>query len=168
MPATQRVHPQEWAELQAASPYGSAPLRDLLSSLLLLFFLWARPPAVPEVEAIAQLTDDGLAKGVHNSLQTDGRGSTSTKADGALRLIINRCCITRPAKRTQSSCDSVSMITNRKACTENWINVRRNVSEASDSQDGRGGSNSFDLPMFRFFDFPGLGHGVIFVVGFLS
>src|SRR5215469_4627474 len=97
-----------------------------------------------------------------------GQGSTSTKAaHGAPRLIINRC-ITRPAKRIQSSCDSVSMITNRKACTENWIHVCRNVSEADDSQDGRGGSNSFDLPMFQFFDFPGLGHGVIFVVGFLS
>jgi len=71
MPATQRVHPQKWAELQEASPCGSAPLRDLLSSLLLLFF-GGRALPVPEVEAIAQLTDDGLAKGVHNSLQADG------------------------------------------------------------------------------------------------
>ena len=51
--------------------------------------------------------------------------------------------------------------------TENWIHVRRNVTEASGSQDGRGGSN-FDLPMFQFSDFPGLGHVFIFVVGFLS
>ena len=71
MPATQRVQAQGWAELQAASPCGSAPLRDLLSSLLLSFFVGA-PPAVPEVEAIGRLTDDSLAKGVHNSLQTDG------------------------------------------------------------------------------------------------
>jgi serine/threonine protein kinase len=35
-------------------------------------FWWTRPPAVPVVEAITQLTDDGNAKGVHNSLQTDG------------------------------------------------------------------------------------------------
>jgi hypothetical protein len=52
--------------------------------------------------------------------------------------------------------------------TENWIHVLRNVFEASDSEDGRGGSNSFDLPMFRLLDSPGLGHVVIFVVGFLS
>ena len=37
-----------------------------------LLFWWTRPPAVPVVEAITQLTDDGNAKGVHNSLQTDG------------------------------------------------------------------------------------------------
>jgi len=37
-----------------------------------LVFWWTRPPVVPVVEAITQLTDDGLAKGVHNSLQTDG------------------------------------------------------------------------------------------------
>jgi serine/threonine protein kinase/Tol biopolymer transport system component len=35
-------------------------------------FWWTRPPAVPVVVAITQLTDDGNAKGVHNSLQTDG------------------------------------------------------------------------------------------------
>jgi DNA-binding winged helix-turn-helix (wHTH) protein/Tol biopolymer transport system component len=37
-----------------------------------LVFWWARPPAVPVVEAITQLTEDGRAKGVHESLQTDG------------------------------------------------------------------------------------------------
>jgi serine/threonine protein kinase/Tol biopolymer transport system component len=37
-----------------------------------LLFWWTRPPALPVVEAITQLTDDGNAKGVHNSLQTDG------------------------------------------------------------------------------------------------
>jgi Tol biopolymer transport system component len=37
-----------------------------------LVFWWTRPPAVPAIEAITQLTDDGLPKGVHNSLQTDG------------------------------------------------------------------------------------------------
>jgi len=163
MPATQRVHAQEWAELQAASPCGSAPLRDLLSSLLLLFFC-GRAGGRSDSPTHGVMA---LRRASTTACRPTGRGSTSTKANRALRLIINRC-ITRPAKRTQSSCDSVSMITNRKACTENWIHVRGNVSEASDSQDGRGGSNSFDLPMFRFFDFPGLGHVVIFVVGFLS
>ena len=35
-------------------------------------FWWTRPPGAPVVEAINQITDDGNAKGVHNSLQTDG------------------------------------------------------------------------------------------------
>jgi serine/threonine protein kinase len=35
-------------------------------------FWWTRPPGIPVVEAINQLTDDGKAKGVHESLQTDG------------------------------------------------------------------------------------------------
>jgi serine/threonine protein kinase len=38
----------------------------------LVFWWMRRPPAAPAVEAITQLTDDGLPKGVHNSLQTDG------------------------------------------------------------------------------------------------
>ena len=33
---------------------------------------WTRPPAAPVVDAITQITDDGKAKGVFNSLQTDG------------------------------------------------------------------------------------------------
>jgi serine/threonine protein kinase/Tol biopolymer transport system component len=37
-----------------------------------LLYWWTRPPGVPVVEAITQITDDGIGKGVHNSLQTDG------------------------------------------------------------------------------------------------
>ena len=44
-----------------------------LVALVAAFLSWfARPPAVPVVEEITQLTDDGNPKGVHNSLQTDG------------------------------------------------------------------------------------------------
>src|SRR6516162_6204332 len=111
MPATQRVHAQEWAELQAASPCGSAPLRDLLSSLLLLFFC-GRAGGRSDSPTHGVMA---LRRASTTACRPTGRGSTSTKANRALRLIINRC-ITRPAKRTQSSCDSVSMITNRKAC----------------------------------------------------
>ncbi len=50
-----------------------APLAALLILALGLIAYWmTRPEAVPTVEAITQITDDGQPKGVFNSLQTDG------------------------------------------------------------------------------------------------
>jgi eukaryotic-like serine/threonine-protein kinase len=49
-----------------------AALVGLVVLAAAFLFWWTRPLAVPVVEAITQLTDDGNAKGVHNSLQTDG------------------------------------------------------------------------------------------------
>jgi serine/threonine protein kinase len=67
-----------------------AAVTGLVALAAALLFWWTGPPAVPVVEAITQLTDDGNAKGVHNSLQTD-QGFTSTKAGGAvLRLSRSR------------------------------------------------------------------------------
>jgi len=37
-----------------------------------LVFLWRQPPAVPVVEAVTQLTDDGEAKWIYDNLLTDG------------------------------------------------------------------------------------------------
>jgi serine/threonine protein kinase len=53
-------------------PIGLAVVVGLVVMAVALLFWWTRPPALPVVEAITQLTDDGNAKGVHNSLQTDG------------------------------------------------------------------------------------------------
>src|ERR1035438_6367261 len=48
----------------------------LLAALIALggavAYWWTRPSGIPVVEAITQITDDGKAKGVHNSIQTDG------------------------------------------------------------------------------------------------
>ena len=49
-----------------------AAVAGLVVLVAALLFWRTRPPAAPIVEAITQLTDDGNAKGVHNSLQTDG------------------------------------------------------------------------------------------------
>jgi serine/threonine protein kinase len=51
-----------WAPLMAFVVLGSG----------LIAYWLTRPEAVPTVEAITQITDDGKAKGVFNSLQTDG------------------------------------------------------------------------------------------------
>ena len=54
-------------------PVWLAAVAALVVLAAALFFFWStRSPAVPVVEAITQLTDDGNGKGVHNSLQTDG------------------------------------------------------------------------------------------------
>jgi transposase len=55
----------------SSKPVSLAAVVSLVVLAALLFW-WTRPPAVPVVEAITQLTDDGNTKGVHNSLQTDG------------------------------------------------------------------------------------------------
>jgi eukaryotic-like serine/threonine-protein kinase len=47
-------------------------LAALIAMGFALAYWWSRPPGVPVVEAITQITDDGKAKGVHNSIQTDG------------------------------------------------------------------------------------------------
>jgi len=44
----------------------------VISLAALAFYWWQRPPAVPVVQAVTQITDDGQPKGVFNSLQTDG------------------------------------------------------------------------------------------------
>ncbi len=44
----------------------------LIALGLALAYWWSRPSGVPTVEAITPVTDDGNAKGVHNSIQTDG------------------------------------------------------------------------------------------------
>src|SRR5215469_946353 len=44
----------------------------VISLVALAFYWWQRPPAVPVVQAVTQITDDGQPKGVFNSLQTDG------------------------------------------------------------------------------------------------
>ncbi len=44
----------------------------LIALCVALGYWWIRPYGVPTVEAITPITDDGNAKGVHNSIQTDG------------------------------------------------------------------------------------------------
>jgi eukaryotic-like serine/threonine-protein kinase len=44
----------------------------VVASLAALAFWWSRPPGPVVIDGINQLTDDGKAKGVHESLQTDG------------------------------------------------------------------------------------------------
>jgi serine/threonine protein kinase/dipeptidyl aminopeptidase/acylaminoacyl peptidase len=63
------------AGMQAAKRRGTWPRISLATAVaisLVVAYWWTRPSSVPVVEAITQLTDDGRAKGVHNSLQTDG------------------------------------------------------------------------------------------------
>jgi eukaryotic-like serine/threonine-protein kinase len=62
--------------LTESSASNKATLWVLLAVLIALglgfAYWWTRPPGIPTVEAITPITDDGKAKGVHNSIQTDG------------------------------------------------------------------------------------------------
>jgi serine/threonine protein kinase/Tol biopolymer transport system component len=48
-----------------------AALAAVLLAAAILYWV-SRPPAVPSIESITQLTDDGVAKWVYSALQTDG------------------------------------------------------------------------------------------------
>jgi Tol biopolymer transport system component len=50
----------------------AAPIFLLLIAAATVLYLWTRPPAVPVVEAVTQLSDDGVAKWIYTGLETDG------------------------------------------------------------------------------------------------
>src|SRR5262249_938145 len=50
----------------------AAPLLLLVIAAAMVLYLWTRPPAVPVVEAITQLSAPGVAKWIYAGLQTDG------------------------------------------------------------------------------------------------
>jgi len=50
----------------------AAPFVLVLIAAVVVLYLWIRPPAVPVVEAVTQLSDDGVAKWIYTGLQTDG------------------------------------------------------------------------------------------------
>src|SRR5262249_15909479 len=49
-----------------------APVVLLLIAAVMVLYLWTRTPAVPVVEAVTQISDDGVAKWIYTGLQTDG------------------------------------------------------------------------------------------------
>ena len=63
--AAQSAGPDERRKLVAASV-------AILAIIAALAYWFTRPPGVPVVEAVTQLTDDRVAKWVYSSLQTDG------------------------------------------------------------------------------------------------
>src|SRR5262249_31470283 len=48
------------------------PVVWVVLAAVVVLYLWIRPPAVPVVEAVTQLSDDGVAKWIYTGLQTDG------------------------------------------------------------------------------------------------
>jgi eukaryotic-like serine/threonine-protein kinase len=67
-----------------------------------LVIWWRQPPAVPIVEAVTQLTDDGEAKWVYNNLLTDGsrvyfnEGTNLSPRSRMLRLRVGAAPLFRP------------------------------------------------------------------------